>query len=439
VLRLGNVVNEELKAKDVQLTQVLEKVSVKLHDESKRLGERRNILANRMISIQEQVKLIQNHRILVSKATSLQIEIDDINRQINALTSELISVEKRFSLLEQQLSSSGLGAFLLRIPRSIRRNNIQVELKTIKSKVEILVHKKNDLDETKSSVADEIRKSGFVADLPKLDEILTQANSESENTKESINALDMQIQSIQEEIDEIAEKVFLNIRVLGVTLSKICLGGVPENFRCDTLIIDELSTAPFPFVLVALALPAKRVVLFGDPKQLPPISVADTPTAEFWLRHDTYEIIRRHNIVETQLIEQQRMPRNVVELINHRMHDDKLRTPSGFEQSKSIEMEQIPFEGANVILVDTSTLNPWNGHDPGGSRYNLYTAEIVAEIIAQEIRTAIKASTIKQVGVICPFRAQRILIKKVCEARFKNPKFNEYIDLHTVDSFQGEE
>ncbi len=133
------------------------------------------------------------------------------------------------------------------------------------------------------------------------------------------------------------------------------------------------------------------------------------------------------------------MPESVVELVNHRMYEGKLRTPELTKQDKDKDLHHPPFEGGNVIFVDTSTLNPWCAWDTNYSRYNLYSAEIVSEIVSKEIRPAIKVQKVANVGVIAPYRAQKKLIRKICESKFDKEKVQKFIEFHTVDAFQGQE
>jgi hypothetical protein len=255
-----------------------------------------------------------------------------------------------------------------------------------------------------------------------------------------INEIDAEVASLREQIQSEAQGVLGQARLIGVTLSKICLDSRLQTMRFDTLIIDELSTVPFPLMLVSLALAAKRVVFFGDPRQLPPICISESKAAHFWLRRDTYEILglERLDEVTCKLVWQRRMPPAVLELVKSQVYEGKLETWPEIREDKKADLEHPPLEGAHIWFVDTSSLNPWSAHDPNKSRYNLYSAEIVMEFISQHFKPAIRdLDASLGVAVICPYRAQTQLIKKLCKARFG--KMPEGLSIHTIDAFQGEE
>ena len=205
----------------------------------------------------------------------------------------------------------------------------------------------------------------------------------------------------------------------------------------DTLIIDELSSAPFPFVLVAAGLVKKRVVLFGDPKQLPPICLAQTDLAKRWLGSDCYQQRPPREGSESQLTEQRRMPPPILELINEEIYGGILHTPAAYVQSCLEDASRAPFQGRQVILVDTSRLSPWCSHDPYYSRFNLCSAAVVRQLVNEEIEPAYRKETRPKVGVVVPYRAQKQVIRKLCESRDRT--MPSYLGVHTVHAFQGQE
>ncbi len=438
VVRLGAV---SPKLQELSEPKVIERMSAGLQRELAELKKKYNEIALNLNSNEEEIQIIQNHRALVNEYSSNSQRLATLERLIPELEEQKKVVQKKFDDLEKRRSVSSLTDLILWAPRVYQRARVRTRLSRLSSKLDKMRRDRENAINQKTEAARKLQNARLPLEASKFEERMQHVSTDNAHLQIQIAELNRQIQEIQEKIDKVRENVLLNVKVIGATLSKICLEGTREHFRCDTLIIDELSTAPFPFVLVALGLPVKRAVLFGDPKQLPPISISQTAAAKFWLQRDTYEIIE-HNSVSAQLVEQWRMPPSVVELINQRMYDGILRTPPEFEKKKQEELNDLPFEGANVIFVDTTSVNPWCAYDVNYSRYNLYSAEIVAEIISQEIRDAIKTGAIKSgtvgVGVICPYRAQKKLIKKICEARFKE-KIKEYVDFHTVDSFQGEQ
>ena len=446
IIRLGAPVNNDFH--DLTLPKVIEKKTGELQRELSTLRERRNQIALALNTAEEEFRIIQYHRTVLNEYSTLTQRIQSLGALTKDLGNEERVAKETLQKLQQQTLVYSLSDLILWLPRSLRKRGIETQLAEIAIRLDQAYRDSGKSIVQLTQAASKLEDAGLPIAVSEYEARSTQASSEKTRLQSLINDLNSKMQEIQGKIDGIANNIFANVQIIGATLSKICIESGLEKFNCDTLIIDELSTAPFPFVLVALGLPNKRSVLFGDPKQLPSISISGSPAAKFWLQRDTYEIVEQHKDVSYELTWQRRMPPSVVKLVNERMYDGKLRTPPEFEADKIQEQNQPPFEGANVIFVDTSNLNPWSASDPNGSRYNLYSAEIVTEIIEQEIRRTLpKKTDEKVVGVICPYRAQKKLIKKLCETRFpaktsedkEKYKFEDFIDFHTVDAFQGEQ
>ncbi|HET6991498.1 MAG TPA: AAA domain-containing protein, partial [Bacteroidia bacterium] len=354
------------------------------------------------------------------------------------------------------ISSKILVNFLLRPVRAIQANqtdSVIVQHRGYIDKQKTLKEKAlKDLD----AVENKLRINNIPLEFSEFESEL--ANLESQHLKllSSLEKIRRDVQVIQDQIDEIVKSVISQARIIGLTLSKLCIDTNVSKLKCENIIIDELSTAPFPLVLVALIAPTKRAVFFGDPKQLPPISLSKTDYSQKYLQHDTYEIIDQHKNVRHELTEQWRMPVSIVEFVNNEIYDGKLRTHPTFEKERNKDILEDkkspftnnPFKDHQVIFIDTSSINPWCGYDANQSRYNLYSAHIIAELIAQEVEekpewSNAKDDDKKKIGVICPYRAQKQLLKKLSYSRLemigKSELLEKYIDFHTVDSFQGEQ
>lgn len=444
IVRLGTPTKEILE--DLTLPKVIEKKTGELQRELSMLRERRNQIALALNTAEEEFRIIQYHRTVLNEHSSLTQKMQYLSTLIVEGEREEHIANADRQKLQDETQVSSLSSLIFWLPRSLRKRRLDTRLAQIGTQLDQAKHDKEKTIGQLTQATAKLKDANLPISASEYETRSTRAASERARLQSLINDLNSKMKEIQEKLDAAADNIYENVQIIGATLSKICLESALEKFNCDTLIIDELSTAPFPFVLVAMGLPKKRVVLFGDPKQLPAISISASPASKFWLQRDTYEIVEKHKDVSYELTLQRRMPPSIVNLVNERMYAGKLRTPPEFEADKIQEQNQPPFEGAHVIFVDTSSLNPWSASDSNGSRYNLYSAEIVTEIIEQEIRRTLpKMTHEKIVGVICPYRAQKKFIRKLCEARFpaKTPedkyKFEDFIDFHTIDAFQGEQ
>jgi hypothetical protein len=64
-----------------------------------------------------------------------------------------------------------------------------------------------------------------------------------------------------------------------------------------------------------------------------------------------------------------------------------------------------------LVLVDTSSFNPWCSSLSRGGRYNIYHA-LVSTAISRKL---INENKVKSVGIVTPYRHQARLIQKIAE------------------------
>ncbi len=443
IVRLGEPLKQDLEK--LRLPNVIAKMSSGLKDELARLEGRQRELARALDTASQEVNILEQCRTLGTDYQSLRQQSQAADDLVMQLDKEVQNARLAVERMHRQALVHSLADLMLWLPRALSKREASMRLVALSSKLNDAKSRSDDLSEQLARAAARIDNMQLPNDASGFEVRLQAATSERERLQNATSQVTQEIQAVKDQLDQVAENVLSNVQVVGATLSKICLESALERASYDTLIIDELSAAPFPLILVALALPRKRAVFFGDPKQLPPISTSDSLSAQFWLKRDTYEILPQHKAVSFALTNQRRMPPCIVDLINERMYRDKpLRTPGDFAAGKAKELDESPFEGAHVVFVDTSHLNPWSARDSSSSRYNLYSAQIVTELIAQEIRRAVNR-TIKDIGIICPYRAQKKLIKEIFESRFPARdsdggfKFEKFVNIHTVDAFQGEQ
>ncbi|NMA15302.1 MAG: hypothetical protein GX930_08745, partial [Clostridia bacterium] len=84
-----------------------------------------------------------------------------------------------------------------------------------------------------------------------------------------------------------------------------------------------------------------------------------------------------------------------------------------------------------LVLVDTSSFNPWCSRLSIGGRYNIYHA-LVSTAISREL---INENKVESVGIATPYRHQARLIQKIAE----DWDIGRQVRINTVHSFQGGE
>jgi hypothetical protein len=444
IVRLGEPLDRELESLRIQ--NVIRRKTEELHSELLRLKENLDELHKNHNTCQEEIKILENFQYSITYRSRLLQELRVVEDEINQVNKEQKIARQKLVIIEKRLHSYNPIEIFLRYNRRKRADSIRSEIARTYDKLTALIQRKKYYQEKIDSVEENLRQNNISLDPMILSSQLFRLQAEEKRLYSFIVDLSSQIDDIQKRIDEIAKNIYSQVQVIGVTLSKLIIEPGLQKYRTDNLIIDELSTSPFPMVFAALITPLKRVILFGDPNQLPPISVSDTQYAKLYLHRNTYEIVPSYEIVCEHLNIQRRMPESVVEFVNTSIYGGKLRTDPEFAKGRNLEIQKgnrspfanPPFKDHQVIFIDTSSINPWCASDVNGSRYNLYSAQIVSEIIAQEVGNKPKGIE-GGIGIICPYRAQKMLIKKLCLTRLGLDKLPEYLDVHTIDAFQGEQ
>ncbi len=210
--------------------------------------------------------------------------------------------------------------------------------------------------------------------------------------------------------------------VVGATLSRLSLS--PELLRpgFDAVLIDEASTAPLPGAFLAASLARRKVVALGDPKQLPPVSVADTPLARRWLQRDLFAQAELEDEDERAVLlrEQYRMHPDVSRLANELVYQGRLVDGVGRLPAGGVRLVDTSDEGGRCIRVD-------------GSRQNELHAERVVELAAELLGGFGPSDDERPVAIITPYRAQARVVWRL----LRDARLDKRVDVGTVHRFQG--
>lgn len=208
----------------------------------------------------------------------------------------------------------------------------------------------------------------------------------------------------------------------------------------DVVIVDEGSMLPLPYLPFLAGLAREKVVVGGDFRQLPPISLSTSPAARMWFARDAFEVSGVVDLVDrgeehpslAMLTTQFRGHEALSALINQRFYGGKLssqrKDPPVLDPARTPEW----LTRGSVVLIDTSSLAP-QGQVENGSKVNL-THALVVRSLCGVLRSAGIAQSTSDVGVIAPFRAQVSLLEDLLEeAELSN------VTVGTVHRFQGAE
>lgn len=254
------------------------------------------------------------------------------------------------------------------------------------------------------------------------------------------NDLTSMIRAVEGELEALLAKILREAKVLATSLTKATISKHLDDQKFDVLIVDEASMAPMPSLYFAAGRAAKKVILVGDFRQLPPIVIADTEMAMKWLGRDIFDQAGIQRAVDEQRPEK----RLTMLRRQYRMHPDISRISSGIIyggrladclnrdslRDIALILEKSPFSSSSLVLYDTSTANPWSSRLEQGGRYNLYSAMLSAELARR-----CASAGIERVGVISPYSLQARLIKMMLDES-EDIKLRQ-LKVSTVHRFQG--
>jgi len=200
----------------------------------------------------------------------------------------------------------------------------------------------------------------------------------------------------------------------------------------EYVVIDEAGQALDPAMCIPL-LRAERVILAGDPHQLPP-TVIDQQAARLALGSTMLErAITAHPSAVSLLTEQYRMNHVIMSYSNATFYEGKVTS------HPSVEDRTIP-DGAplqeSLLIIDTSGRG-WEESPGEGSESlaNKGEAECACAIYNQLMEN--DGHEKWSVGIISPYRGQVRLISSMLTEEQRSR--TSLLDVDTVDSFQGSE
>jgi serine/threonine protein kinase len=223
----------------------------------------------------------------------------------------------------------------------------------------------------------------------------------------------------------------------------IGLAGTPafQEDAYDLCIVDEASKATATETLVPIARSA-RVILVGDPKQLPPYieSLQEdsgdpifTDDAKKSLLSILLSRLPTENIEE--LVEQRRMCYSIGSLVSEVFYDGKLTNVRNDEERNKLLADLYP---KAVAWLSTSRKSNRRETEVGKTFENHLEVQTIIEHLKEISRQTRKAKRTIEVAVIAAYSAQVALLRdRIGQQVGVHAGFT--IEVNTVDAFQGRE
>ncbi|KAF1332336.1 Atp-dependent helicase, partial [Globisporangium splendens] len=272
--------------------------------------------------------------------------------------------------------------------------------------------------------------------------------SEGPKSRKGLAQIHAQLTKCSGEVRRLRDEVFaIRTKMTGAILSRASiiactlsksgsgpLSGLQRGF--DALIIDEAAQAVELSTLVPIRERVARVVLVGDPKQLP-ATVKSVVAANARYDRSLFERIAESGVAPSMLRVQYRMHPFLREFPSKRFYGGMLTDgPSVMERVQKVCPGVYKFPRFQPFLLYDVTNS--SEEDMNGSKYNRIEAQFCIEICQNMFQTCADVRKHNwSVGFVSPYKEQvRVLRREITRSSIPS---STSIEVNTVDGFQGRE
>ncbi len=227
--------------------------------------------------------------------------------------------------------------------------------------------------------------------------------------------------------------VVQNAQVILATMTNVYLSGLLNPERFDTVIVEEAGMAILPTLFYCAALARTKVVIVGDPQQLPPIVQSRDEYVQRAMGRNIFEVAAQKSLTAETMVMldvQYRMHPLIGNLVSKLFYEGKLRHDKNTSERDQIAGKR-PYPGSPLLVIDTEGQTTCATEENGFSRLNEKTAQLCVELALEAVRSGVDS-----VAIITPYIAQSRLIRQRL-SRFQREA--NRIECRTVHRFQGGE
>ncbi|KAJ1602537.1 hypothetical protein NDA14_006412 [Ustilago hordei] len=299
-------------------------------------------------------------------------------------------------------------------------------------------------------------------------DVMAGRKEERDATQSQAGAASVEYEAVKKQLNRLkATYFFLRASIRGEILNHadvICgsaiAAGSPELDMIDLPVVffDEASMATEPVSLVPLMKGCRHLSIIGDHKQLPPV-VTSVEAKQGGLSRSLFErlIESGQNIPSTMLNVQFRMHPSLAEFPNKAFYDGALQNGKGTEQIAPVESsywrtrtagQKKSQDAQRLCFIDHQGRE--SKTDNSTSLYNTSEARIVVDVVVDVLRRNPQL-TGDDIGIVTPYAGQQILLEKMLQNERSDARKKAssaigarssqlgFIDIHTVDGFEGRE
>jgi ATP-dependent RNA/DNA helicase IGHMBP2 len=229
--------------------------------------------------------------------------------------------------------------------------------------------------------------------------------------------------------DQVAEAILGRARIICATVTGLDRERLNDR-HFDWCIMDEASQCTEPAAWIPIQF-ANRIVLAGDPYQLPP-TVLSPEAVRGGFNISLMERLLEHNGPRRMLNVQYRMHQDIMAFSADAFYEGALQADAAVRSALLADLPRVtdsPLTETPIHFIDTAGASYDEEPEPDGeSRLNPREAELVVKKVHELMEHGVSA---EQIAVISPYSAQVKLLRD----RIKHPE----IEIDSVDGFQGRE
>lgn len=434
VVRVGRIADEELKK------QYADKITVEgiVSRRSLQLEQRKTEIETSISRIDARTENARNILELFAKLDAARTKSEDLqgkngkaSRELQHLEDSMRRHDELISKLSEEREKRKQSRFVI-FQRSLdeifqditqaelERDKLLERVKEARTSAEAInqnsIIAQRDLDHCISAVMGHDRS------------VIRREISEADKLRDP---LVQELREIETKIANIRASIIKDAKVLGATCTKTSLSS-KELGQFDLILIDEVSMIMPPMIYFVAGLSRERVIVSGDPRQIPPIVPTQQQAIFDVLGHDVLEG-REKDAGTAKLNIQYRMERVICDLISGLMYNDMGGLKTGSKTAISFGPPN-PFDNP-LTIIDTSELWPFESVTAFRSRFNLMHALLIRNLAWHLNQSGCIDEQIKCIGVCTPYAAQAKLIQKLLDGE----TLGNTITTGTVHRYQGDE
>ncbi|WP_075981655.1 AAA domain-containing protein [Bacillus massilinigeriensis] len=268
------------------------------------------------------------------------------------------------------------------------------------------------------------------------------SRSFSMRDSEQLLQIETKLARIMEKIRQKEIQFVKDAQVVGTTLAKAAGDPAIYESNFDLVILDEASMAFVPQAAFAASL-ARRVIICGDFKQLPPIANSNHLLVNEWLKEDIFhhagmaEWVKRGELHPHLFLlkEQRRMHPDISSFTNKYIYHSFVKDHKSVRELRKEIAAKSPFPQRAAVLLDTSYMGNYCFTGPNnGSRMNPWQLLLAFQCIHEAY-----LSGNRSIGYVTPYRAQATFMEKLLADLYEKELKTADIIAATVHRFQGSE